>query len=129
MSKSKVEVGILKTNSMKCEFVEIEDELSVYQEVVEGILDYVHVKDDIGFFCNDEGLLINLPRNLVIHYEKTDDVAEIAGNTIWVKHNADGEVISLTEEDKEYIIKNLKPEIVFYNNGRSEIRPVIKINL
>ena len=81
--------------------------LEDFQKVVGGWIEGVHLWSDITMYCNEEGKLKGLPINYLATYlvkntRPFDDF--IAGNVIFSKVDKDGEEISLTLDDMNYII-------------------------
>lgn len=55
--------AIIKKPGEKSKVIEIENELSVLQEAVEGYIQAVPLAADVCIICNEEGKLIGLPYN------------------------------------------------------------------
>lgn len=81
---------------------EIEDDSNILNEIVGGYLEMVRVpsKADLIIICNEEGKLKNLPQNLDLGYDI------ICGNFLVARDNHDGDLTSLTEDDKEFLQSN-----------------------
>ena len=61
--------AIIKKPGEKSKVIEIENELSVLQEAVEGYIQAVPLAADVCIICNEEGKLIGLPYNTRIMNE------------------------------------------------------------
>ena len=71
--------------------VEIENELSVFQKLVDGYVEPIY-KGDYIFLVNEEGLIMNLPQNIL----------GLVGNVVIVR-NGGSEFEGLTDNDIKYI--------------------------
>lgn len=86
----------------------IPDTLKSMQDVVGGLIDVVHVKDNIDLVCNDEGLLLDMPPNRLINNRVL-----IAGPFFLVGANVEtGDFVSLTLEQAEEMMKVFSSLIV-----------------
>lgn len=78
----------------------IENTLRAKQKIVDGLIEVVHIEDGICLICNEEGMLLELPKHRGIH------------GTFLIVGDMDGEFISLTDEQ----ITRMKK---IYNNRRN----------
>ena len=87
---------------------EIYNTLRAMQKEVEGRIEckpsLFSKNDEYDFVCNEESKLYGLTPNRYIYSKK--DV--IAGNFFVAKANEEGEFVSLTDEECEFIISNVK---------------------
>ena len=102
-------------------FGEIENELEAKQLYVNfdepgGLIQCICM-DGIDIICHDEGKLRNFPFNRV-WIDKDGCVLDIfAGNIMCVRHNDEGEFVSIEESDRETIEKYLLPLAVITEHG------------
>lgn len=89
---------------------EIENSLEAKQEFVNGLIQVIMV-EDIDIILNDEGKLMGLPPNRAILDDDNILLDVIVGNCLAVRHNEDGEFISINEDDIPTIEKYLRPVI------------------
>lgn len=103
MKPNNVLVGVLQADELHIDFKEVPNELESYHDIVGGYIDYVNIKDELGFYCNDEGLLENLPTSLMLVGSGDNNeptiTGRIAGDIAFVHHNNEGETVSLTDDD------------------------------
>ena len=91
---------------------EIKNTLEAKQKYVNfdkpnGLIQVVCI-EGIDIICHDEGKLLQYPANRVLMIE--DEVADVfCGNILAVRHNDEGEFISILPEDIVTINKFLKP--------------------
>jgi hypothetical protein len=79
----------------------IDDNLEAFQEIVGGYIEVVtHYIPGYDIICNEEGRLMDLPRNLF----------HIRGTFYVTKSNVEGDFISLSEEDLEKVIDFIEEE-------------------
>jgi hypothetical protein len=56
---------LVKKPGKELEVREVEDKLKSYQEIVGGYIETIPVAENIILICNEEGILLDLPRNIV----------------------------------------------------------------
>ena len=81
---------IVKEVNKQPEVREIENELSVLQELVDGYIEVVRI-DDILLICNEEGKLQGLPPNFSIGHDT------IVGTAVFVGFDGSEDFTSLTD--------------------------------
>lgn len=92
---------------------EIENTLEAGQRYVNfgragGLIQAVSLTDGIDVICNDEGKIKQFPPNRLWFYK--GELADIfCGNILCVRHNGEGEFISIRKEDIPAIEGCLKP--------------------
>lgn len=106
--------------------VEYDDSYKFISDAVGGLIEHVYLPifDDkkIDMWCNDEGKLLNFEKMLALSYEgKIYDV--IVGNLAFTRSSRNGNTLSLTDKNIEYIKKvfnDAKSVIVYdeYETGR-----------
>ena len=74
---------------------EVENKLSVLQNIVGGYIETVFIGNDIILICNEEGKLMGLPYNKTVYNEP------IVGTFFLTSSNSEGNFISLTDEQIE----------------------------
>lgn len=94
---------LLKTNG-EYEVIEYQNTLEELHSIVNGFIEYVHIFPNIEMIVNEEGLLIGLEFNeLATRFYNHG----IVGNALIVS-TKNGENVSLTSEQVEFIIDKLK---------------------
>ena len=88
---------------------EFKDSLDVLQEYVGGYIDVVALDYRIDLVINDEGKIKNLPANRAWTDGNGRVYDIIHGNILCVRHDGDGEFISIEKEDIPIIEKALIP--------------------
>jgi hypothetical protein len=94
----------------------IPNTLEAMQEIVGGYIEHVSFATTkrgarLGIILNEEGKLIGLPANRIIHGKGGSDV--FAGTFYITAHNLEGDSISLTNEECEYYIRQFAPAEVY----------------
>lgn len=88
---------------------EFEDTLEYLQKYVGGYMDVIAMDNGVDLVINDEGKIQSLPLNRAIRTD-TGEIADfICGNILCVRHDEEGEFISILEEDIPEIEKRLIP--------------------
>lgn len=88
-------------------FRTVDNNLAAHQSIVNGPIQYIHFDVEgvaYDFWCNEDGLILDLPRNPLFH--------QYRGNLYISKSNADGETITLNDDDQDRLqrfIMNLEP--------------------
>ena len=90
---------------------EFEDSLDVLQEYVGGYIDVVALNHGIDLVINDEGKIKELPINRAWTNGNGRVYDIIHGNILCVRHDGEGEFISIEKEDIPIIEKTLIPLI------------------
>lgn len=88
---------------------EFKDSLEVLQEYVGGYIDVVTLGNKIDLIINDEGKINRLPVNRAWTDADGHILDLICGNILCVRHNSDGEFVSIEKEDIQIIEKTLIP--------------------
>lgn len=91
--------GILKV-------AKADDSYNFLRDTVEGYIERVPLDSlgEIDMWCNEEGKLIGLDPSIVLmHKNRAYDV--VVGNVVFTRHDGEGETISLTDKDIEFIKK------------------------
>lgn len=104
----------------RAQFVEIEDSLETFQEIVGGLIEeYMPFEDDVAIVCNDEGKMLGLPLNRAILSKDGNIVDVIAGDFFICYAPIESErFLSLPPELAEkYKEKFDWPEQIFIKNG------------
>jgi len=116
MEKLKV---LAKKVGEEMKLVEFDRSLSNMQKLVGGKLEVVSLPHGIDMWFNEEGRLLEQRLNLVTLYDMRM-VHEIVGTVFFASLDEEGEVISLSEEQMEWLkssmMKNTTP--VSYEDGR-----------
>lgn len=79
--------------------MQVEDKLSNWQQLVEGYIEVIRFNGRIYIVLNEEGKLQQLPLNMPFY----NDI--LVGNLVFVATNDEGEFVSLTEEEKNEVLK------------------------
>lgn len=99
MKKEETITVLFKKNTIsKFEIMEIKNELSVLQELVGGYIEFVGLPNGIDLIVNDEGMINGMP------YNCTFGTHHLFGPIIMAKSDENGELISLDEMTKDYMI-------------------------
>ena len=73
----------------------VENTLEAFQSIVGGYIEhFAETESGIHFFCNEEGKLLGLQPNVITVHR---DI--VVGTIFAVRSDADGEFVSLTDED------------------------------
>lgn len=75
----------------------IDGSLKSMQTLVGGLIEAVHVSDELDMMVNEEGLLLNLEPNFRLGSQP------IVGNVFFTRHDDEGNPVSLTEADISYL--------------------------
>lgn len=94
----------------------IENILSAKQRYVSfdedgGIIQVVHLSNDIDVICHDEGKILGFPVSRAWLNEDGEVIDVFAGNILAVRHDGD-EFASILEADIPYIEKYLRPVLL-----------------
>jgi Domain of unknown function (DUF3846) len=82
---------------------EIPNTLEALQELVGGYIETAPMGEGFVGICNEEGMLINLPQNMLGFY----------GDVFICKVNVDeGELESLTDEEQTYVMNRITGDLV-----------------
>lgn len=76
---------------------EVEDALPVYQKIVGGYIENFWTENGLSFFCNEEGKFLDLKFNFRFFSD------QIFGTVFAVRSDDEGEFVSITDEDLEYL--------------------------
>lgn len=115
MRKIKV---LAKKVGEELKLVEFEHSYDNMCKIVEGRLEVVGLPKNIDMWLNEEGLLEQKSAN-VITFLKGQQVHQIVGNIFFAGHDDEGETISLTEEQMEWLKEfTVKCGIAKYHDGR-----------
>lgn len=105
-----------------CKSKEITGDLRSLQEEVGGLITLAPHFDDltemgIDIYADDEGLLKENPKvTMLVLDDKKQNVEDVlVGNLILAGHDGEGNTISLTDEQIDYICNHLK--VVEYSRG------------
>lgn len=98
---------VIKEPNKKPYVKEIEDELSVYQDIVGGYIE-VFLFGDCLAICNEEGKFNDLAPNFPLYSARTGEMIDmVVGNVIFINEGEDGDFASLNDEQVERILKSL----------------------
>lgn len=100
-------------------YKEIECSLESMQSIVGGYIERLRITQDIDMWLNEEGILMKLPLN-VITTNRGEAIDHIYGNVVFASHDDEGNIISLSEDQKKWIISRMKPH-GFYKDGSLSI--------
>jgi hypothetical protein len=119
MGKIKV---LAKKVGEELKLVEFEHSYDNMCKIVEGRLEVVGLPLDIDMWLNEEGLLEQKNVN-VITFLSGRQVHQIVGNIFFAGHDEEGETISLTDEQMEWLKKfTVDCGYAKYNDGREQNR-------
>ena len=116
-NENKIKVLVLKNNEFYVK--EIDDTLQALQKEVNGHIEIPYisrrlVNNGIDVIINDEGKLLDLePQIIVQDNNKILDV--IHGTCVFASHDEDGNTISLTDEQIEYVKEELAIELIDFS--------------
>jgi len=106
------------------EYDQDQDTLPVLQKAVEGYIDHMSWVPElndrhIDMWINDEGKLENKSPCLIYKNADTGEIIDIVvGNIVISRYNDQGETLSLTDDDVEYVFKWIsRLEIVVLGSG------------
>ena len=108
MNKVKV---ITKRPNEKPKVEDIENEYESLYNYVLGLIDYTYLpkREDIDIIVNDSSLILGMDANIVLpEYERV-----LAGPIIFAAHNENGDMVSLNDEQIDYILKYIDKNQVF----------------
>lgn len=78
----------------------VPNDLASLQKLVGGYLEWVPGAGGIDLWCNEEGLVLNLPHNRTFAMgEASDSVYDVHGDFFFARNDGQGEIESLTAED------------------------------
>lgn len=97
-----ITVAVLTTDAPTIEVRKIDSGLNAMQKIVGGLIEMVSLSDNVDLVCNEEGRLIGLPLNFKIGQ------MPIVGDVFFTRHNDEGESVSLTEDDVNYLSELVK---------------------
>ena len=111
MHEKKIKVVVVAADK-KPEVREIPAGLDALQEIVGGYIECIYpFKDNVGFICNEEGKLLNLPLNRALRYEGTREVYDIIAGDFIIAGLGDEDFCSLTEDQiQKYTNMYKKPD-------------------
>ena len=107
-----VALGLRVNEPLKVEV--IADEYKAFQEYVGGIFQIVRIREDIGFICDGNGKIFNKEPNFLLNRYR--DV--IVGDVIFVALTEDGDTVSMTQEQKNFVENFLRDETIRMIKGR-----------
>lgn len=96
---------------------EIENTLESMQEIVGGWIEHISVESlgSIDMWGNDEAKLIGLEPTIALTYKgKIYDV--VCGNVVFLRHDDEGESISLTDDDIKFIEDKFEEDGLLFTN-------------
>lgn len=105
-------LGLRVNEPLKVEV--IEDEYKAFQEYVGGIIEIVRIREDIGFICDGNGKIFNKEPNFLLNRYR--DV--IVGDVIFVALTEDGDTVSMTKEQMNFVENFLRDETIRMIKGR-----------
>lgn len=94
----RIKVLVRKPLNQPLELVEIDNNLKEVQRIVEGYIEVIKIRKDITCVCNDEGMLKHLEHN---YYN--DEYGWILGTVVFCSFNHEGEFISLSQEQIDFV--------------------------
>lgn len=119
MKQSKIQAYLLRVDKQsgvvyKGYLAEVDNTLEAEQRYVNfneanGLIQVVSINNNIDVICNDEGKLRNFPMNRFFVDDDGGVWDLLVGNAMCVRHNKDGEFISILPEDIPVIEKHLVP--------------------
>jgi hypothetical protein len=92
---------------------EVEGNLLTYQTLVgEGYIDRIVLSGDaftpgVDLVINDEGLLREMPFTILLRSPWQEEPQPIAGPCFFVRHNDEGDWVSLTDEDIQFCMDSI----------------------
>jgi hypothetical protein len=90
---------LIKEPGKDPEVREVEHELKTFQNIVGGWIETVPILKNIILVCNEEGLLLNLPVNIINNYK-------FCGTVFFVRTKYEN-FVSLTDDDIQKITSQL----------------------
>jgi len=98
MTKEKIITVIIKEPHQRPIIKQIENSLHTLNKIVGGYIEYVAMTDTIGFFCNEEGKLMELEPNFQL---MSGDI--VCGTCIFFRNGEDGETEGLNIHDVKLV--------------------------
>ena len=110
MKNRKIDVLKLSADNIEVVPAQIEDELEVYQNFVDGCIECVRINERVVMVVNDEGLIRVLPENIIataLYWSITGQpVTPICGNAILVGVDPEsGEFCNIPAAEAMAVIK------------------------
>lgn len=119
MKQEKIQAYLLRVNKLsgvvyKGYLAEVDNTLEAEQRYVNydephGLITVLSITDEIDVIANDEGKLKNLPINRFLISDDGVVLDMLVGNIMCVRHNSEGEFISIKEDDIPIIESHLIP--------------------
>lgn len=119
MKQEKIQAYLLRVNKLsgvvyKGYLAEGDNTLEAEQRYVNydephGLITVLSITDEIDVIANDEGKLKNLPINRFLISDDGVVLDMLVGNIMCVRHNSEGEFISIKEDDIPIIESHLIP--------------------
>lgn len=102
-------------------FGELENTLRAKQDYVGydepgNLIQVIRLTEDIDVVMNDEGKLKGYPLNRAILSVEGQVLDVIVGNCVCLRHNDEGDFISIEESDKDIIERQLVPVLTILGN-------------
>lgn len=105
-------LGLRVNEPLKVEV--IENELKALQDYVGGIIEIVRIREDIGFICDGNGKIFEKQPNFLLNRFRD----AIVGDVLFVALTEDGDTVSLTQEQKNFVENFLRDETIRMIKGR-----------
>lgn len=105
-------LGLRVNEPLKVEV--IENELKALQDYVGGIIEIVRIREDIGFICDGNGKIFNKEPNFLLNRFRD----YIVGDVLFVALTEDGDTVSLTKEQMNFVENFLRDETIRMIKGR-----------
>lgn len=98
---------VVKEPHRPAEIREVEPDHRAFNQIVGGYIEFVRLTTNVGFYANEEGLLKDLPYNIYCNGQP------IAGAIVVVRYDAEGNELSLSEEDAKTWVDKLNQMAIF----------------
>ena len=105
-------LGLRVNEPLKVEV--IENELKALQDYVGGIIEIVRIREDIGFICDGNGKIFEKQPNFLLNRYRD----YIVGDVLFVALTEDGDTVSLTQEQINFVENFLRDETIRMIKGR-----------
>ena len=110
---------------------EIGTELEDLQKIVDGYIEIPFLSEtfyenDIDIIINEEGKLIEgmRPEIAIVKNGTTQILDIIYGNCIFASHDEEGNTVELNEKQIQIVEKELRVEVILYDENKDEHMPV-----
>ncbi|PEB42204.1 DUF3846 domain-containing protein [Bacillus pseudomycoides] len=111
----KIRIARLDQNQQQLQIVEVENELNVFQKIVDGNIERVSVTPKIDLWCNEEGLMRDDLELNALLVQRGRVFGYIKGNVYFASYDEEGNTTSLSMEQIRELQKRIKT--AFMSNG------------